>query len=636
MSRELRPRPRAVTAAVILLLLLMVVLSGGAARRESATIDEVAHLGAGVSYLQKLDMRMNVEHPPLAKMLAALPLVLRGVHADYSQIPWTFSTKMFNAFLGEWVFGHWLLTRWNDPVSTLFWARVPMLLLTLALGFVLYLYGSRLGGPWGGLLGLCAFVTTPAFLAFGPLVLTDIAITLFCLLAMWTFADLWRDPNRKTLWRFALALAAALLTKFSSGLLFFFFVAFILVLHWWPLPGIPQEKAELRAWRRTRWKYLAKGTALAALIVYAAYFVLSWNQPSDSLQFLHVPAWPLLRRLLMPPFVYLEGLVMFAFTASRSTFILGHAYAHGVWFYYPVLFGLKSQLSFLLLLALAPVVAVVARRRLAQLSAIPEELRLHWRAIWVFLLVFTAACMLGRMDISIRHFSIPIALLILLLAPLPRMLQSLQIAGWRPARAGVWATVALCVVSLFVAVRAYPYYFPFVNSLSFGRPIYMLFNDSNLDWNQSLPEVETFVRQRGLKQVLVDEYGFSDPTVYVPQARFWNCQEAAPADGGQWAVVSAGLIVDGHNCLWLLRYPHQALAGGSMYAFQLPAVIPPAGAPGGPPLPAEYHDFAGMPLDQDWRLTILNVTRDPRQLQPLMDRMMAMMAEAQKQQKKKE
>jgi len=55
-----------------LLLALMAVLAGGAALRESVTIDEVAHIGAGVSYLQKLDLRMNPEHPPLPKVLAAL------------------------------------------------------------------------------------------------------------------------------------------------------------------------------------------------------------------------------------------------------------------------------------------------------------------------------------------------------------------------------------------------------------------------------------------------------------------------------------------------------------------------------------------------------------------------------------
>jgi uncharacterized membrane protein YidH (DUF202 family) len=58
----------AVIACVIALLGMMALLAGGAARRESVTVDEVAHVGAGVSYLQKLDLRMNEEHPPLPKL----------------------------------------------------------------------------------------------------------------------------------------------------------------------------------------------------------------------------------------------------------------------------------------------------------------------------------------------------------------------------------------------------------------------------------------------------------------------------------------------------------------------------------------------------------------------------------------
>ena len=131
----MKTKLKVVLAGVVLLLALMAVLADGAARRESVTFDEVAHIGAGVSYLQKLDMRMNEEHPPLAKVLAAAPLVLRGVHADYSNLSWTFSgSGVFKQFLGEWVFGHWLITRWNDPIATVFWARQPMLFLMLVLG----------------------------------------------------------------------------------------------------------------------------------------------------------------------------------------------------------------------------------------------------------------------------------------------------------------------------------------------------------------------------------------------------------------------------------------------------------------------------------------------------------------------
>jgi len=569
-------------AAVALLLAMMAVLAGGTARRESVAVDEVAHIGAGVSYLQKLDLRMNEEHPPLAKLLAALPLVLRGVHADYSHVSWTFSAKIFRQFLGEWVFGHWLIMRWNDPYSTVLWARVPMLLLTLLLGLAIYTYGSRLGDAWGGLLCLLVYASMPAFLAFGPLVITDVAVTLFWVLAIWRLPEMWRSPSRWTVFKFGLVLTGAFLSKFNSGLLFFVFVAFALSLRWRGVPGQPPDKAARRAWRRHARRNLAKATLWAACLVYVFYFVLSWNQPTDSFSIIpHFPTSPFLRRLLMPLWLYLRGLVGFALSAgSRPTYILGHAYSHGVWFYFPVLFVLKSPLAFLLLLLLAASVASVLKVGSGgQPSAIPSGMELHWRAVWVSLAVFVAACMLNRLDLSIRHFLVALALLILLLAPLPRMLESLQRSNWRGARAGKWATICLSAASIATAMWVYPHYFPFLNVLSMGRPGYLLVNDSNLDWNQALPEVESFVRQRGLNHILLDEYGFSEPTAYAPQAQVWNCQEVSPADGGQWAVVSASNIADGHNCLWLMRYPHQVLADGGMYAIQLPQTIPAAGTP---------------------------------------------------------
>jgi len=626
---------RIVLAGAVLLLALMAVLADGAARRESVTFDEVAHIGAGVSYLQKLDMRMNEEHPPLAKVLAALPLVVRGVHADYSHVSWTFSgSGMFKQLLGEWIFGHWLIARWNELLPTVFWARQSMLFLTLVLGFVLFRYGSRLGDQWGGLLCLCTYATMPVMLAFGPLVLTDIAITLFVVLTAWTFANMWRSPSRGTILCFGLAFGGALLSKFSAGLLFFCFPVFILSLRWLPAPEQPADKAELRAWRRLRWRSLTKGILFAALVVYAVYFVLSWNEPTDSLSLLgHNVAALLLRRLLMPPWIYLRGLALFAFTAKPPAYILGHWYPHGVWFYFPLLFLLKSSLAFLLLLVLALAVGLAAKFRAVRIAVIPEGMELHWRAVWVFLVIFTVACILSRFQFSIRHFSVSLALLILLLAPLPRTLNQLRSSGWPVARAGVWLTVALALASVVTAVRAYPYYLPFLNSLSFGRPAYTLVADSNLDWNQGLLEVESFVRQRGLARVLVDAYGFSDPAVYVPEAQFWNCQEATPKDGGQWAIVSANLIQESHNCIWLMQYPHETLAGGSMYAFQLSGAIPPAGTPGGPPLPENYRKFANSPFPGDVRLIWIICIRDPQQLQPTWDRLMAEGEQMRKQQR---
>jgi 4-amino-4-deoxy-L-arabinose transferase-like glycosyltransferase len=246
-----------------------------------------------------------------------------------------------------------------------------MLLLTLLLGFVLYSLGSRMGGQWGGLLCLTAFVSMPAFIAFGPLVITDIAITLFWVLAVWQLPEMWRSPSRWTIIKLGLTLAAAFLSKFSSGLLFFVFIALALSLRWRGVLEQPTEKLARRAWRRRAWWNMLKATVWAALFVYIFYFVFSWGQPTDSFNMIpHFPASPLLRRVLMPAWLYLGGIAMFAVSASsRPTYILGHAYSHGVWFYFPTLFVLKSPLTFLLLLLLAIAIAVVLKRRSAVRAA---------------------------------------------------------------------------------------------------------------------------------------------------------------------------------------------------------------------------------------------------------------------------
>ena len=59
----------------------------------------------------------------------------------------------------------------------------------------------------------------------------------------------------------------------------------------------------------------------------------------------------------MPVWIFLQGLLLFSITASRPTYILGHNYTHGVWFYFPLMFVLKSSLAFLGILLLALVMS---------------------------------------------------------------------------------------------------------------------------------------------------------------------------------------------------------------------------------------------------------------------------------------
>ena len=67
-----------------------------------------------------------------------------------------------------------------------------------------------------------------------------------------------------------------------------------------------------------------------------------------------------------------------------------------------------------------------------------------------------------------------------------------------------------------------------------------------------------------------------------------------------------------------MKYQHQVLAGGSMYAVQLPEIIPEAGQVGGPPLTPDYR-YIGGTRDFDMLEIFLKCVRDPEQLQPKMD-----------------
>src|SRR4030088_994179 len=62
--------------AMVALTALFSVLALREAVNDSPTFDEPVNIAAGVTYLTRHDLRMNIEHPPLAKALEALPVLL--------------------------------------------------------------------------------------------------------------------------------------------------------------------------------------------------------------------------------------------------------------------------------------------------------------------------------------------------------------------------------------------------------------------------------------------------------------------------------------------------------------------------------------------------------------------------------
>src|ERR671935_109539 len=80
--------PRVPIIAAISFILIFCLQALLAAPRLSATSDEPLHLAAGYSYWQTRDFRMNPEHPPLAKLVAALPLLALHPHFEAAGPNW--------------------------------------------------------------------------------------------------------------------------------------------------------------------------------------------------------------------------------------------------------------------------------------------------------------------------------------------------------------------------------------------------------------------------------------------------------------------------------------------------------------------------------------------------------------------
>lgn len=130
MSQNSRLDRAAAVAGVAFLLAILISQLALSIRQESITWDEDDHIYSGYMSLKTGDFGLNPEHPPLVKMLAALPLLTM----DLKVPPLQGREFKHEAFLNgkEFVFG-------NDADTLLFRARMAASMLTVLLAVMVFL-----------------------------------------------------------------------------------------------------------------------------------------------------------------------------------------------------------------------------------------------------------------------------------------------------------------------------------------------------------------------------------------------------------------------------------------------------------------------------------------------------------------
>src|SRR5213078_2088337 len=125
------------------------------------TVDEFAHLPAGLYYLQTGHFDVYNLSPPLLRELAALPVLAAGPAGDFAR---------FTTFPEHWALGYEFMERNRDRYHLLFvLGRLPMVALALALVVAVYLCGARHLGTRAGLAAAALAAFCPTVLAHGYL-----------------------------------------------------------------------------------------------------------------------------------------------------------------------------------------------------------------------------------------------------------------------------------------------------------------------------------------------------------------------------------------------------------------------------------------------------------------------------------
>jgi len=490
MARDQR-RVLSVAGVALLLGVLMLQLALSV-RLESLSWDEGDHIFAGYMSWKRADFGLNPEHPPLVKMVATVPLLSMPLKVPELQNRYFKSEAYFDG--RDLIYG-------NDAGTIVFRVRMAAMIFTVLLALIAFLTAREMFGRGAAFIALTLVVFEPNLLAHGAMVTTDAGLACFLLGTIYAFYRYLKAPS---LWRMAvtgLAGGLAAATKHSAILLLPMLALLALTE---VLRRRHRPEADSAPVPETRGRQALR-LAAAILAVAAIAVVILWGvygfryaarpdglhinpplaetvrglSPIEARGILTLARWRLL------PESYLYGLTDVRAVANfMPSYIFGKVYEHGVWFYFPVAFAVKSTLALLLLSALA--VVAIARGRLNR-----------WREI-LFLtippLIYMLVSMGSHLNIGARHI-----LLVFIFA-------SVLAAGaaWsfiRADRRWIYPLGALLLFHAVSSLGAFPTsYMAYSNEL-WGGPsaTYKYLTDSNTDWGQQLIGTKKYLDGRGVK-----------------------------------------------------------------------------------------------------------------------------------------
>ncbi len=575
------------------------LLSLSLARQESATYDERAHIPAAYTYVDRSDMRLNPEHPPLLKDLAGAPLLFLGLSFPYNHPDWEKS-----GINGQWSLGTaFLYGSGNDADSIIFWSRLPIILVAVLLGFLIYRFTKELAGTVAGLFALLLYVADPNVIAHSHYVTTDIGIAASIFASFYFFVRFLRNPNWKNVLLSGIFLGIAELTKFSAVLLFPIFGLFAVL---YAITRPAQQGSNFGKRLLTVLAYVGRYTgsvAVAFMLIYVVYAANTVTMPGEKLvavadiklgqqnayaQFAHALVETTSHSAVLKPlsaYFLGVGMVFERVGGGNVYYFLGTVGSDATPWYFPIIFFLKETpllLGLLLmttcytLFRIGKAFSKTSIRSLAGFIAHSFQSHITQYLMGFFIVFYAYISITGNLNIGFRHlFPILPFLFVLISKTVFDFIRRQDFHGERTSR------IMLGIAALSVAavpILSYPSYLSYFNGIAGGtKNGYMVATDSNYDWGQDMKRLRDFVDRNGIEKIRVDYFGGAEPAYYLGDRYVPWYDQRAPEPG--WYAISALFYQeslyrknpDGKPTYgWLSAYAPVARAGDSIFIYHIP------------------------------------------------------------------
>jgi len=486
---------------------------------QSLTFDEPEYISAGYMHLTGNDFSYNPSHPPLLKEIIAFPLLFQQINRVSSVPPVVDPGLDFGmAFL----FGSG-----NDPIRMGYWARLPILVIGSLLVLAVFLWGRGLYGDWPALAAAALAAVCPNLLAHSNLATTDLGCTAFMFFSVWSF---WWASKEGRLRRWLLCgfvTGLALLTKYTALLLC---PVYAILAVWLVANRRMKPAAAVKA--------LAVAACVSLVVIGAGYnFTFDWHR-------------------------YFGGMTRIygdhGVNPNYMTYLLGKVSKDPWWYYNLVGLVTKTPIPTLLILLVAAWSCIAYRKDKGEavvFSLVPASLM-------IFVSFFDPH------NFGLRR--------ILPAFPFLYLFAGHAFAGDRRRL----RTAAVAVLLVWAGVEAawiHPHYLSYFNEAAGGpEKGTAIFDESNVDWGQDLPELAKWQRVHPeAGRVSLAYFGTSDPYAYGVDAVHFDFSRAEHPAPGTYAVSAHDLvflrkmhIATGADTDWLTKYKPVDRAGYSIYIYR--------------------------------------------------------------------